>query len=108
VAWTPNWRPRSWPWSWPTGVGAVVGLTRGGVGASADPAALVATINDCPEVDGRVDPDDADLVELAFEVVLPTWEAVGAVDADRRLTALGVWGLPRALARALDGDLDAT
>jgi hypothetical protein len=89
-------------------VGAVVGLVRGGVGTSADPAALVAAINDCPEVDGTVDPDDADLVELAFEVVLPTWEAVGAVDADRRLTALGVWGLPRALARAWDSDLDAT
>jgi hypothetical protein len=55
-----------------------------------------------------VDPDDADLVELAFEVVLPTWEAVGAVDADRRLTALGAWGLPRALARAWGGDLNAT
>jgi hypothetical protein len=89
-------------------VGAVVGLVRGGVGASAEPAALVAAINDCPEVDGMVDPDDADLVELAFEVVLPTWEAVGAVDADRRLTALGVWGLPRALARAWGSDLDAT
>jgi hypothetical protein len=61
-------------------VGAVVGLVRGGVGASADPAALV--------------PDDADLVELAFEVVLPAWEAVGAVDSDRRLTILGVWGCP--------------
>jgi hypothetical protein len=73
-------------------LGAVVGLVRGGVGASADPAALVAAINHCPEVDGTVDPEDADLVELAFEVVLPTWEAVGAVDADRRLTALGVWG----------------
>jgi hypothetical protein len=59
-------------------------------------------------VDGTVDPDDADLVELAFEVVLPTWEAVGAVDADRRLTALGAWGLPGALARAWGGDLDAT
>jgi hypothetical protein len=89
-------------------IGAVVGLVRGGVGASADPAALVAAIDACPEVDGTVDPDDADLVELAFEVVLPTWEAVGAVDADRRLTALGVWGLPRALTRAWDGDLDAT
>jgi hypothetical protein len=41
-----------------------------------------------------VDPDDADLVELAFEVVLSTWEAVGAVDSDRRLTILGVWGCP--------------
>jgi hypothetical protein len=89
-------------------VGVMIGLVRGGVGASADPAALVAAINNCPEVDGTVDPDDADLVELAFEVVLPTWEAVGAVDADRRLTALGVWGLPRALARAWGGDLDAT
>jgi hypothetical protein len=50
----------------------------------------------------------ADLVELAFEAVLPTWEAVGAVDGDRRLTALGAWGLPRALVRAWDSDLDAT
>jgi Plasmid pRiA4b ORF-3-like protein len=89
-------------------VGAMIGLVRGGVGASADPAALVAAINDCPEVDGTVDPDDADLVELAFEVVLPTWETVGAVDADRRLTALGAWGLPRALARAWGSDLHAT
>ena len=69
---------------------------------------LVAAINDCPEVDGTVDPDDADLVELAFEVVVPTWEAVGAVDADRQLTELGAWGLPRALARAWGSDLHAT
>jgi hypothetical protein len=89
-------------------VGAVVGLVRGGAGANAEPAALVAAINECPEVDGTVDPDDADLVELAFEAVLPTWEAVGAVDGDRRLTALGAWGLPRALVRAWDSDLDAT
>jgi hypothetical protein len=89
-------------------VGAVIGLARGGVGANAEPAALVTAINECPEVDGRVDPDDADLVELAFEAVVPTWEAVGAVDADCRLPALGAWGLPRALARAWGGDLDAT
>ena len=88
-------------------VGAVIGLVRGGVGASAEPAALVAAIDDCPEVDGTVDPDDAGMVELAFEVVVPTWEAVGAVDADRRLTELGAWGLPRALARAWGSDLHA-
>jgi hypothetical protein len=40
--------------------------------------------------------------------VVPTWEAVGAVDADRRLTALGAWGLPRALARAWGSDFDTT
>jgi hypothetical protein len=60
-------------------------------------------------VDGTVDPDDADLVELAFEVVLPTWEAVGAVDSGRRLTVLGCLGAaPGALARAWNSDLDAT
>jgi hypothetical protein len=87
-------------------VGAIVGLVRAGVGASAEPEALIAAIHDTPEVDGVVDPDDAALVGFAFEVVLPTWEAVGAVDPDRRLTALGAWGLPRALARAWGGDLD--
>ena len=83
-------------------VGAVVGLVRGGVGASADPAALVAAIDACPEADGTVDPDDADLVELAFEVVLSTWEAVGAVDSDLRLTILGVWGCPERAGLSLE------
>ena len=87
-------------------VGAIVGLVRAGVGASAEPEALIAAIHDTREVDGVVDPDDAAVVGFAFEVVLPTWEAVGAVDPDRRLTALGAWGLPRALARAWGGDLD--
>jgi hypothetical protein len=85
--------------------GAVIGLARGGVGASAEPAALVEAIDACPEVDGTVDPDDAGLIELAFEVVLPTWEVTGAVDSRRRLTALGAWGLPVALARAWGGEL---
>jgi hypothetical protein len=30
-------------------------------------------------------------------VVISTWEAIGAVDIDRRLTELGAWGLPQAL-----------
>ena len=68
--------------------GAVLGLTRSGLRASADPAALVEAINTCSEVEGALDEDDADLVELAFEVVLPTWQATGAVDAQQRLTAL--------------------
>lgn len=87
-------------------LGAVVGLVRAGVGASADPGALVTYINNCPEVEGAVDPDEETLVELAFELVLPAWEATGAVDARRRLTPLGRWGLPRALAWAWNGDFD--
>lgn len=39
-------------------LGAVVGLVRAGVGASAEPEHLVAYINDCPEIDGEVDPED--------------------------------------------------
>ncbi len=87
-------------------LGAVVGLVRAGVGASAEPEALVGYIDACPEVDGTVDPDDASLVETAFELVLPAWEAAGAVDEDRRLTSLGWWGLPRALASAWSGEFD--
>jgi hypothetical protein len=56
----------------------------------------------------RWTPTTPDLLELAFEAVCPIWEAVDAVDADRRLTALGAWGLPRALVRAWGSDLDAT
>ncbi len=37
------------------------------------------------------DPDDADLVELAIDVVISTWEAIGAVDIDRRRTELGAY-----------------
>jgi hypothetical protein len=87
-------------------LGAVVGLVRAGVGASAEPESLVDYIDACPEVDGVVDPDEASLVETAFELVLPAWEAAGAVDEDRRLTLLGWWGLPRALAWAWRGELD--
>jgi hypothetical protein len=87
-------------------LGSIVGVVRAGVGASAEPEALVGYVNDCPEVDGNIDPDDAFLVEGAFEQVLPAWEAAGAVDSKRRLTPLGRWGLPRALAWAWNGNFD--
>ena len=87
-------------------LGAVVGVVRAGVGADAEPGALVEYISGGPEVDGQVEPDDVELIEYAFELVLPAWEAAGAVTSDRRLTALGRWGLPRALAWAWGGDFD--
>jgi hypothetical protein len=88
-------------------LGAVVGLVRAGVGAPADPGALVEAVRARPEVDGGPDEDDAAILRRAFEVVLPIWEALGAVDEGRRLTELGAWGLPRALARSWGGDLEA-
>lgn len=81
-------------------VGAVVGLVRAGRGADARPPALVGYADRSPEIESTVDRDDAELMEYAFELVLPAWEAAGVVTQDRRLTELGRWGLPRALAWA--------
>lgn len=88
-------------------LGAVLGLVRAGVGAIAEPAQLVRFIAECPELDDEIDDDDRPLIEQGFEVVLASWEATGAVDADWRLTPLGHWGLPRALAWAWNGEFDA-
>ncbi|MFN2539002.1 MAG: hypothetical protein ABR549_12775 [Mycobacteriales bacterium] len=87
-------------------LGAVIGLVRGGPGTPATPSDLVAFINDCPEVDGMVDPDDSTILEGAFDSVLYSWEAAGVVDDNRRLTMLGCWLLPRALAWAWNADFD--
>lgn len=88
-------------------LGAVVGLVRAGVGAPADTGDLIGYIDSCPEVEGELDLDDAELVESAFDLVLDAWAAVDIVDGGRRLTALGGWLLPRALAWAWGADFDA-
>ena len=87
-------------------LGAVTGLVRSGPGTPAAPRDLVTFINDCPEVDGTVDPDETSIVEGAFDSVLYSWEAAGVVDDNRQLTALGQWLLPRALAWAWNADFD--
>jgi hypothetical protein len=51
--------------------------------------------------------DDAGYLETAFGIVALPWRALGLTDPDDRLTPLGVWVLPRALARAWHGDFDA-
>ena len=87
-------------------LGAVLGLVRAGVGAPTEPEDLVRYVDECPELDGERDADDDGLLMLAFELVLPAWEATGAIDSYRRLTELGRWGLPRALAWAWGDDFD--
>lgn len=88
-------------------LGAVIGLVRAGVGASAEPEDLIRYIGACPEIGDEIDPDAESLLAFGFEVVLPAWEAAGALDAERRLTELGRWGPPRALAWAWHADFDA-
>jgi hypothetical protein len=80
-------------------VGAVVELVRAGAGAAADPESLVALANACPEIEGESDPDDDELLEMAFGLLMPAMQALGIVDADWRVTRLGVWALPKALLR---------
>jgi len=82
--------------------GAAIGLTRAGVGAPADPQSLIHYIDECPEVDGEVDSDDELLLSHAFEVLMPLWEALGVIDEDRRITALGIWAIPQALLATWD------
>ncbi|MGH3441877.1 MAG: hypothetical protein ACRDUY_07515 [Nitriliruptorales bacterium] len=86
--------------------GAVIGLCRRGVGASAEPDHLVDYIDECPEIEGPPLGTDAVQVEMAFEIVLPAWEVAGIVDRDRRLTVAGRWVLPRAVGLAWESDFD--
>jgi hypothetical protein len=88
-------------------LGAVIGLVRAGVGAPAEAADLVAYADECPELAGEADPDDVEILEEGFAYLLELWEATGAIDRQGRLTELGRWGLPRALAWAWSGDFDA-
>jgi hypothetical protein len=78
-------------------IGSVVGLVRAGSGASATPEALLGYIDECPELEGERNPDDDIVIEHAFEVLLPLWQAIGVVDDNRRVTRLGVWALPQML-----------
>lgn len=86
--------------------GAVIGLVRAGSGARATPEDLFDFADRCPEIDGSYEPDDHEPVQEGFALIVPVWEAVGALDEHHRLTPLGHWGLPRALAWAWEGSLD--
>ena len=93
----------------PDWLGAIVSTVRGGPGADASPAALINGIRRCPEVvlDADLDLDDESFLEAAFSIVAPAWHVLGITDHAERLTSLGVWLLPRALARAWSGDFDS-
>lgn len=89
-------------------LGAIVELVRAGPGTPARPEDLVAAIHRCPEVEiaPDVDLDDDELTDAAFSIVTTAWLALGLLDRDDRLTAVGSWVLPRALARAWGSDFD--
>jgi hypothetical protein len=106
-------RPADW-------VGAVIGLVRSGVNTIVTAEDLVRYARQCPETMSAKEPGDEavaydpfaggvaddESLRRGFEAALLCWEAIGAVSEQRWLTRLGWWGLPRALARAWDGDFD--
>ena len=106
-------RPADW-------AGAVIGLVRCGVNTVVTAEDLVRYARQCPEVIGTKEPSDEavaydpfasgvaddESLRRGFEAALLLWEAIGAVSDQRWLTRLGWWGLPRALARAWNGDFD--
>jgi hypothetical protein len=85
---------------WADWLGAVLQLVRQGVGADASGEQLVRNVNRCPEVTTSIPKRDAPAVASAFDRALVAWRVSGAVDEDARLTELGAWLLPRALAAA--------
>jgi hypothetical protein len=88
--------------------GAIISVVRDGSGADASPDALVDGIRNCPEVEfeSELDLDDESHLEAAFWIVTPPWQVLGLIDPDQRLTPVGEWVLPRALARAWGGAFD--
>lgn len=90
-------------------LGAIVTVARDGPGADASPDALVDGIRTCPEVElaSELDLDDETHLEAAFWIVALPWQVLGLTDRDQRLTLVGAWVLPRALARAWGADFDA-
>jgi hypothetical protein len=106
-------RPADW-------AGAVIGMVRSGVNTIATAQDLLRYARQCPEIMSTTEPvdeaaaydpftggavDDESLCR-GFEAALLLWQAIGAVSEQQWLTRLGWWGLPRALARAWNGDFD--
>ncbi|HET9840757.1 MAG TPA: SEC-C metal-binding domain-containing protein, partial [Nocardioides sp.] len=81
-------------------LGLVLGLVRRGVGAELDAETAQRDVEGLDDIEGEIeDPEgQLDVLEIAVEVVAPLWTYLGILDDDRRLTALGRWGLPVALA----------
>jgi hypothetical protein len=106
-------RPADW-------AAAVIGLVRSGVNTIATAEDLVRYARQCPETMSTTEPGDQavaydpfaggvvddESLRRGFEAALLFWEAIGAVSEQRWVTRLGWWGLPRALARAWNGDFD--
>lgn len=87
---------------------AVIVTAREGAGCEASAEALADGVSHCPEVplETELDIDEELHLEASFSTAVLAWAALGLIDRDERLTPLGAWALPRALARAWGGEFD--
>jgi hypothetical protein len=87
---------------------AAIVTVREGAGCEVSGEALADAVNHCPEVplEAALDIDEELHLEAAFSTAALAWLGLGLVDRDERLTTLGAWALPRALAQAWGGEFD--
>jgi len=80
-------------------LGMVIGMVRRGVGAELSADLVQGDVEALEDIEGDIEDPDGHLsvLETAVLALSPLWQGLGVVDEDERLTALGRWGLPRAL-----------
>lgn len=83
----------------------VIELARSEQGARIDAATMLEMIGACPEVEEQqLSPEDEHTLLRGLELVRRLFEALEILDAAGQLTALGRWGLPRAVERGFRRD----
>lgn len=83
-------------------LGLALGVRQRGPGTTLDADAVLEDIKRLEEVEGEVeDPEGTtQVLSMALLTLIPSWQELGVLDRDERLTERGVWGLPRALHRS--------
>lgn len=76
-----------------------LGAVRRGPGAIIDAETLLTDVAALDDIDGEVEDTEGFLmaIEMALIALTLQWQRLGVLDEDERLTARGVWGLPRAI-----------
>ncbi len=79
-------------------VAIAAGLLSAGPGTTTSAASLLGSV----ETQRALDAAQRREAERALALVCDLWQALGVLDADRQLTPLGEWGVPRAVLEAWD------
>lgn len=83
-------------------LGLVLGVVRRGPGSALDADVLLDDIDALEDVDGEIEDREGarQVLSMALLVLTPSWQDLGLLDRDERITDRGVWALPRAVHRS--------